>query len=683
MSKLNYSIYAINSTNTAGTQFTDIIFLIASGFTGATKARIYKDGDPAPAYSNMVDLGDGTKKHQVLNLPLGLYRIDYQDGNGDKYLGKVELISGNTSCYPELGDISGQSASYQFIVSVSDTKVSVAHDAGPYLGHTTLEAQTLAARKISIDAGTTYKDAIYLSPSSTLAKAEWTYAELVTLGITTIIAEIKAKRNSNNCVDSFGFEIATLETVTYTPLIVSTSQTNCTANGANDGTITVTPSGGSGTYTYAWNDGPTTQNRGPLAPGTYSVTVTDSVTAETFSKGFQITEPAPPVPPPINGTILFAPMLNSITFRVDPINPDNDGDDLRTLDNVMFCHQSFGVYQRTNYFVKVCQADNPKFQFYSDFPLHTLTLKKWEDDSIVKYYNPVLVEQNIGLTEEYAISIRNNTGFSGQCRVYFSTAVIPIPLIVGDVFEIFGNGEGMNGNYSVLALRFDSTLNSQYLVISLNYSGAFGTSPGTGKFLINSVNFNVFECILNVSDVANGKYYWLLTALNQDGSFRIAQSEPISLKPRHKDTSLIRYSNVDNADDITWTTGYTGIMRVESLFGHKPLMGGVRSTSRDSDFSLVKVSSKKSRGIRFETFMLPPYIHEKLNCIFDLDTFTINGVDCQTDEAYADPTYIDKTLLSNSSIKVEEKHFFGKYNSNDIGSLNGGFLALENGLLKL
>jgi hypothetical protein len=683
MSKLNYSIYSINSTNTAGTQFTDIIFLIASGFTGATKARIYKDGDPAPAYSNMVDLGDGTKKHQVLNLPLGLYRIDYQDGNGDKYLGKVVLISGNTSCYPELGDISGSSASFQLIVSVSDTKVAIAHDAGPYLGHTAAEAQTLAARKISIDGGTTYKDAIYLSPSSTMAKAEWNYAELVALGITTIIATVKAKRNSNNCVDTFGFEIATLETVVYTPLVVTTSQTNCTANGSNDGTITISPSGGSGIYTYAWSDGPTTQNRGPLAPGSYGVVVTDSTTAETFSKVFQITEPAPPAPPPVNGSILFTPMLNSITFRVDPIDPENDGEDTMTLDNVMFCHQKFGAYQRSNYFLKVCQADNPKFQFYSDFPLHTLTLKKYSDSTIMKYYNPILVEQNIGLVEEYAISIRNNTGFSGQCRVYFSTAIIPIPLITGDVFEIFGNGEGMNGSYSILSLRYDATLNSQYLVISLNYSGAFGTSAGTGKFLIDSVNFNVYEVVLDVSDIADGKYYFLLTAMNEDGTFKEGVSEPISLKPKHKGTCLIRYSNVDNADDITWTTGYTGIIRVEGLFGHKPLMGGVRSTSRDSDYSLVKVSSKKARGIRFETFMLPPYKHEQLSCIFDLDRFTINGVDCQTDEAYADPTYLDKTLLSNSSIKVEEKHFFGKYNSNDIGSVNGGFLALENGLLKL
>ena len=43
-----------------------------------------------------------------------------------------------------------------------------------------------------------------------------------------------------------------------------------------DGSITLTVSGGTPTYTYLWNTGQTTQNRTNLAAGTYTVTVTDS-----------------------------------------------------------------------------------------------------------------------------------------------------------------------------------------------------------------------------------------------------------------------------------------------------------------------------------------------------------------------------------------------------------------------
>ncbi len=44
----------------------------------------------------------------------------------------------------------------------------------------------------------------------------------------------------------------------------------------NTGSIDVSPSGGVGTYTYSWNDGPTTQDRSGLAAGSYTVTVTSN-----------------------------------------------------------------------------------------------------------------------------------------------------------------------------------------------------------------------------------------------------------------------------------------------------------------------------------------------------------------------------------------------------------------------
>ncbi|HMC98230.1 MAG TPA: SprB repeat-containing protein, partial [Flavobacteriales bacterium] len=47
--------------------------------------------------------------------------------------------------------------------------------------------------------------------------------------------------------------------------------------GYGNGQITVTVSGGTPPYTYAWADGPTTQDRTGLVPGTYTVTVTDAV----------------------------------------------------------------------------------------------------------------------------------------------------------------------------------------------------------------------------------------------------------------------------------------------------------------------------------------------------------------------------------------------------------------------
>ncbi len=59
-------------------------------------------------------------------------------------------------------------------------------------------------------------------------------------------------------------------------LAANASATAVTANGATDGTATAQPTGGTGSYTYLWNTGATTQSVSGLAPGSYSVVVTDA-----------------------------------------------------------------------------------------------------------------------------------------------------------------------------------------------------------------------------------------------------------------------------------------------------------------------------------------------------------------------------------------------------------------------
>ena len=74
-------------------------------------------------------------------------------------------------------------------------------------------------------------------------------------------------------------------------LSLSASDTDITCFGSTNGTITVTRTGGNTPFTYAWNDGPTSQNRSGLASGTYIVTVTD-MEACTVSATATITAPA-------------------------------------------------------------------------------------------------------------------------------------------------------------------------------------------------------------------------------------------------------------------------------------------------------------------------------------------------------------------------------------------------------
>ncbi|MFZ4633067.1 MAG: choice-of-anchor V domain-containing protein [Saprospiraceae bacterium] len=77
--------------------------------------------------------------------------------------------------------------------------------------------------------------------------------------------------------DAEGCTINGSVTITQPALLVANaSATQETGNGANNGTATAQPIGGTTPYTYAWSNGPTTQTITGLPPATYAVTVKDA-----------------------------------------------------------------------------------------------------------------------------------------------------------------------------------------------------------------------------------------------------------------------------------------------------------------------------------------------------------------------------------------------------------------------
>ncbi|MEN0008634.1 MBG domain-containing protein [Flavobacterium nitrogenifigens] len=76
-------------------------------------------------------------------------------------------------------------------------------------------------------------------------------------------------------------------------LTATLTKTNVLCNQANNGTATVTPSGGTGTYAYSWSpSGGNAATATGLSPNTYSVTITDA-NGCSITETVQITEPDP------------------------------------------------------------------------------------------------------------------------------------------------------------------------------------------------------------------------------------------------------------------------------------------------------------------------------------------------------------------------------------------------------
>lgn len=708
-------------------------FRYLGGATGPASIRIYKVGDPPPAWT-LLDTVVGNPGStfriggQDDDVDPGDYNVEYKDNSTAlKNLGIATINPWVGSCYESLG---GGPVYYNGYTEITrfESKVVISVQSFP-------EVQA-----VSIDNEVTYKTLVYNGFDTS---AEYTNAELALLSFVDTIPTIKIRRTyleDQQTVISFADPLdvdwpaagftrvnvpssapyglgtnvnfspttnygsgTVVETgsgyiiiqhsfngnpsgvkVGYTTLcitdqaadffigelsisdfVLTESHTNVTTEGGSDGTITLNIVGGSGSFTYEWDDGPTLSNRSSLPAGEYHVVVTDTVTEQEEELIIIITEPSTS---PVEGTFLEVPFMNSLTF-VDRSIPIDDIENPQALDNRLFCEQEFQGFEKTNYFNRVCKADKRILQFNSDFSNFIIEVKNHFTGVVVKTYAFNLKEQNIGVPQDFPITIKEHT-VSGQSRIYFETGPIPIPLEIGNTFSIYNNVDGYNGNYAIVTIEFDLTLGYQYLVINKLYNLISDSSIAVGRFFVNSTDFNVFEASMLFDDL-EGDYFITIDAIKLNGTRANIpwQSEPISVAEVWKGTCLVEYRNKDNAFGITWTTGYIGQLRVEAhLF--KRLPGGERATNRNADYSLTKTSAKKIRGVLFEVYFLPPYLHEKLSTAFDCDFYFINKVGFQSTDAYAEPQYIEAFMLANSSIKVEQAKWFTFYNSDDLGTVN-------------
>ena len=102
--------------------------------------------------------------------------------------------------------------------------------------------------------------------------------------------------NDNSCT------AMTSEVISEPAGISIVSQTSASCFGQGTGSIDLTASGGSGNYSYSWNDGNAMEDRVNLAAGTYTVTVTDNNNGCDAEDTFTITQSNSPISLTFNST---------------------------------------------------------------------------------------------------------------------------------------------------------------------------------------------------------------------------------------------------------------------------------------------------------------------------------------------------------------------------------------------
>lgn len=202
--------------------------IVCGGTATGSATAIVAGGTPPYTYS----WSNGGMTDFIDNLPAGIYEITVTDANGC-------TVEGQTFTVAELPELTLDFEVTDIICTdenIGEISVTVNGGTGPYTyawsnGDNTPTISNLAAG---------------------------TYSLTVT--------------DVNDCM------VTGMATVTQTNgLMVNASSTDVTCFGFDDGTAMVVATGGIEPYTYEWSNGMMTASIMGLAPGTYSVTVTDNV----------------------------------------------------------------------------------------------------------------------------------------------------------------------------------------------------------------------------------------------------------------------------------------------------------------------------------------------------------------------------------------------------------------------
>ncbi len=240
ISSLAPNVYTVTATDAAGCTATEIATIaqptaLTSSFTtqniscfgGSNGALTASPAGGTPGYNYA--WSNGQNGMTINNLAAGNYTVTVRDNNGCSVTGSTQLIQ-------------------PVLLSTSLTSQNISCFGGANGGLTAVPA-----------GGTPGYNYLWSSGQSTV-----TINNLTAGNYTVTVTDL------NGCTATSSTQLTQPAQIT-----LSVNATNESAMGANDGSASAMPGGGTPGYNYLWSNGAVTAQIGNLAPGAYTVTVTD------------------------------------------------------------------------------------------------------------------------------------------------------------------------------------------------------------------------------------------------------------------------------------------------------------------------------------------------------------------------------------------------------------------------
>jgi hypothetical protein len=194
------------------------------------------------------------------------------------------LYSINGTTYTSANSFTGLTGNTNYIVYVKDANNCVV-TSNLYISEPALLNVTSTINNVSCAGGNNGSISLNLTGGVSPYYIQWSN-EATTSSIGNLAAGVYSVtvRDFNGCTGVKTFTV----TQPLTPLIVNGVIADASSSSSLNGSVDITPTGGTSPYTYSWSNGATTQDITGLNPGSYMVTTTDSkgcTSSMTFSVG--------------------------------------------------------------------------------------------------------------------------------------------------------------------------------------------------------------------------------------------------------------------------------------------------------------------------------------------------------------------------------------------------------------